>query len=100
MGGGQSTASRAPPVLREDSYPSDRGIDGIAWSNALACQRCQLTIAKGISTSSVKLYRETGNVTSEECSRFSTDIRRVQQREMAFREFKKNLQAGKYLRQI
>ena len=96
--GGQPVA-REPIVVYEDR-PVDRGLDGISFSSALACERCQLSVAKGISTSSVNIYRESGMVTNEECAKFSQDFKRVQQRQMAFREFKRNLQAGKYLRGI
>lgn len=100
MGGGQSAPAKAPPVIREEPYPPQRGIDGLAVGSALQCQNCNMSVAKGISTSTVKILREYGTVTMQECSEFSKDIQRVRSREMAFREFKRNLQAGKYLRQI
>lgn len=100
MGGGQSSPGRAPPIIREEPYPSEAGIDGISFASAKDCTRCEMTIAKGISTSSVKLLREFGKVTQEECSRLARDIQRVRNNQMAFREFKSNLQAGRYLRQL
>jgi hypothetical protein len=99
MGAGQSS-SRGEPIVVYEDRPIDRGLDGISFSSALACERCQLSVAKGISTSSVTIYRESGMVTNEECALFSRDFKRVQQKQMAFREFKRNLQAGKYLRGI
>lgn len=100
MGGGQSSFAKLPPIIREEPYPPQRGIDGLSDKTALNCQNCNMSIAKGISTSTVKILREYGTVTMQECSEFSKDIQRVRSREMAFREFKRNLQAGKYLRQI
>lgn len=102
MGSGQSTSSTAklPPIIIEEPFPPQRGIDGLSEKTALDCGNCSMSVAKGISSSSVKIMREYGTVTMEECSRFSKDIQRVRDREMAFREFKRNLQAGKYLRQI
>lgn len=99
MGGGQSSA-RPPPSIVEEPYPLSNAIEGVSISSALSCGSCTLSVPKGVSTSSVKIFRESGMVTNEECAKFSEDYLRVTRKEMAFREFKKKLQAGVYLRGI
>ena len=99
MGGGQSS-QRPPPVIIEDPYPPQKGIDGISMAGAYDCAGCRIVVSKGMSTATVKLQRQYGDTTYEECGRFAADIQRVKNKQMAFPEFKRNLQGGKYLRQI
>lgn len=96
MGGGQSS-QRPPPVVQQDPYPANKGIDGISEAGAYDCAGCKIIVSQGISTSTVKLTRQQGDTTAEECGRFAVDIQRVKNGEFAFQEFMNNLQAGKYL---
>ena len=92
--------SRAPPRFVQEPYPDSNGIEGLSIASALNCGNCTVSVPRGVSTSSVKIFRESGMVTNQECAKFSEDYLRVTRKEMAFREFKKNLQSGKYLRGI
>ena len=96
MGGG-SSSPRPPPVVQQDPYPPNKGIDGISEAGAYDCAGCKIGVSQGISTSTVKLTRQQGDTTAEECGRFANDIQRVKDGEFAFKEFMNNLQAGKYL---
>lgn len=98
MGGGGSKIDTRYPTVIEDPYPPSESIDGISIAGAENCGFCELSVNQNISTSSVKLRREYGTTSVEECGRLANDIQRVKNREMAFDEFKRNLQNAKYLR--
>jgi len=100
MGGGGSTVQKMPDIVIQEPYPPEKGIDGLAFSAAKDCSRCTLSIPEGISTSSVKIGRDYGATTYKECAKFYEDVAKVERREMAFAEFKRNLQQGKYLRPV
>lgn len=46
------------------------------------------------------MYRETGNVSVEQCSQFSNDLKMVDEQKLAFDQLKKNLLDGKYFRDL
>ena len=100
MGGGFSIPAKAPPIIREDVPPFEPGSISFGVGDSQGCawngKECQLTVARGISSSGAKLYREQGTVTKSECDRLSFDMAKVTQGQMAFNEFKANLLAGKY----
>ncbi len=100
MGGGGSTISKMPDIVIQEPYPPEKGIDGLAFASAWDCSTCQITVQEGISTSTVRIGREFGTTTYTECAKFYEDIGRVERREMAFAELKRNLQQGKYLRPV
>lgn len=97
MGSGQSISFPVINVFEEDPYPPQEGLSGVAVGTSQGCTRCVLKVNSGISTSSVKLRREYGTVSTADCKRYGQDYKNVQERRMAFSEFKKNLMSGKYL---
>ena len=114
MGGGGSRPAPPPPTIVEQEPPAGSGqssivyadrpdtprLDGLTRSLSNECNGCSLQIASGISSSSVKLSREFGEVTDVQCKRFTTDWKRVNDKQMSFQDFLGNLQAGRYLRNL
>lgn len=114
MGGGGSRPAPPPPTVVEQEPPAGSGqssivyadrpdtprLDGLTRSLSNECNGCNLQIASGISSSSVKLSREFGEVTDVQCKRFTTDWKRVNDKQMSFQDFLGNLQAGRYLRNL
>jgi len=111
---GQSQSSQPPPkaptIVQYDALPASAAIGGIGvggktqgcryCSNPKTCGPCKLFIAQGISASSVKMYRESGNVSLEQCSQFVNDLKLVDENKLAFDQLKKNLIDGKYFRDL
>jgi hypothetical protein len=98
MGGGGSKIDIRFPTVIEDPYPVTESLDGISIAGSLDGSGGVIEVNQNISTSSVRLRREYGTTTVEECGRLGNDIQRVKNRQMAFNEFKTNLQNAKYLR--
>jgi len=48
----------------------------------------------------VRLSREFGFVSEFQCQRYDTDLKKVRNKQMSFQDFVRNLQAGKYLRNL
>ena len=113
MGGGGSRPA-PPPTVVEQEPPAGSGqssivyadrpdtprLDGLTRSLSNECNGCSLQIASGISSSSVKLSREFGEVTDVQCKRYSNDRKRVDDKQMSFQDFLGNLKAGRYLRNL
>ncbi len=97
MGGG---FSKFPPIIQYDPLPASGAVDGISVGQSQGCKQCRLTVAKGISASSAKIYREQGTISFKECNLFATDSERVDQKQLAFAEYKTKLLAGKYFQQL
>lgn len=111
---GNSSSSPAPPppqkIIVEDPQPSgstavqifgsDRPVnmpvDGISIAAAQGCDRCALYVVPNLSTSTVKLTREFGDIQYSECKRLLEDEQRVEKQTLAFPDFKSRLQAGQY----
>ena len=113
MGGGGSRPAPAPTVVEQDppagsgessivyaDRPDTPRLDGLTRSLSNECNGCSLQIASGISSSSVKLSREFGEVTDVQCKRYTTDWKRVNDKQMSLQDFLGNLQAGRYLRNL
>lgn len=113
MGGGESKPAPPPTVIEQEPpagsgessiiYPDREGkprLDGITRSLANECSKCDLRVSSGISSSSVRISREFGEVTSRQCSRYATDLRKVRESKMSIQDFLGNLQLGKYLRNL
>ena len=113
MGGGGSRPAPAPTIVEQEppagsgqssivyaDRPDTPRLDGLTRSLSNECNGCSLQIASGISSSSVKLSREFGEVTDVQCKRFTTDWKRVNDKQMSFQDFLGNLQAGRYLRNL
>lgn len=113
MGGGESKPAPQPVVIEQPPPPgsSERSIvypdrpneprlDGITRSLTNECRDCSLQIVPGISSSSVRISREFGSVSENDCRRFDNDLRRVRNREMSFLDFFNGLQSGRYLRNL
>lgn len=113
MGGGGSRPA-PPPTVVEQEPPAGSGqssivyadrpdtprLDGLTRSIANECNGCNLQIASGISSSSVKLSREFGEVTDVQCKRYRNDRKRVDDKQMSFQDFLGNLKAGRYMRNL
>ena len=113
MGGGGSRPA-PPPTVVEQEPPAGSGqssivyadrpdtprLDGLTRSLSNECNGCSLQIKSGISSSSVKLSREFGEVTDVQCKRYTTDWKRVNDKQMSLQDFLGNLQAGRYLRNL
>ena len=115
MGGGGSKPAPAPTVVEQPppagssersvvypERPNAPRLDGLTRSLANDCApgRCVLRVVPGISSSSVRLSREFGVVSEFQCQRYDSDLNRVRNKQMSFQDFVRNLQAGKYLRNL
>ena len=113
MGGGESKPAPPPTVIEQEPpagsgessiiYPERPGkprLDGVTRALANDCSKCDLRVSSGISSSSVRLSREFGQVSTRECSRYSTDLKRMRENKMSIQDFLGNLQAGRYLRNL
>lgn len=80
--------------------PETPRLDGITRALANECDRCQLQVLSGISSSSVKVSREFGVVGENQCLRYQRDLKKVRDRMMSWQDFLNNLQAGRYLRNL
>ena len=113
MGGGGSRPAPAPTVVEQDppagsgqssivyaDRPDTPRLDGLTRSLSNDCNGCSFQIKSGISSSSVKLSREFGEVTDLQCKRYTTDWKRVNEKQMSLQDFLGNLQAGRYLRNL
>lgn len=113
MGGGGSKPAPQPVVIEQPppagssessivypDRPNEPRLDGITRSLTNECKDCSLQIVPGISSSSVRISREFGSVSENDCRRFDNDLRRVRNKEMSFLDFFNGLQAGRYLRNL
>jgi hypothetical protein len=113
MGGGGSRPAPAPTVIEEEPpggsgessivYPNRTGtprLDGLTRSMANECDGCNLQVTMGITSSSIKLSREFGEVTDIQCKRYKDDKKRVTDKKMSFQDFLGNVKGGKYLRNL
>ena len=93
MGG---SPSKMPPIMQRDPLPDSGAIDGFSKGQGQGCKRCVLTVAKGISASGAKIYREQGTISYKECEQLKIDSTKVNEKKLAFNEFKSKLLGGKY----
>jgi hypothetical protein len=103
MGGGGSKSAPTPPKIVQDPYPlGSPGLTNLSLSPGIqnACGNCLIQIDARATSSSIKLTRDFGNVSDVECQRYQTDLERVRNNELSFRDFFVNLQAGRYSRPI
>jgi len=113
MGGGGSRPAPPPTVVEQDppagsgessivyaDRPETPRLDGLTRTIANECNGCKLEVKSGISSSSVKLSREFGEVTDVQCKRYRDDKKRVTDKKMSFQDFLGNVKAGKYLRNL
>jgi hypothetical protein len=113
MGGGESKPAPPPTVIEQEPpagsgessiiYPERPGkprLDGVTRALANDCSKCDLRVSSGISSSSVRLSREFGEVSARDCTRYATDVRRMREKQMSIQDFLGNLQAGRYLRNL
>ena len=113
MGGGPSKPAPPPTVVEQDppagsgqssiiypDRPETPRLDGLTRAIANECNECKLEVKSGISSSSVKLSREFGEVTDVQCKRYRDDKKRVTDKKMSFQDFLGNVKAGKYLRNL
>lgn len=64
------------------------------------CNDCQLEVDTQITSSSVKLVRELGDISSTQCQAYNRDKKRVESRYMSLADFLANLQEGRYARGV
>lgn len=113
MGGGESKPAPPPTVIEQEPpagsgessilYPDRPGkprLDGVTRALANECAECDLRVSSGISSSSVRLSREFGEVSVRQCGRYAADLRKVRESKMSVQDFIGNLQAGRYLRNL
>jgi len=115
MGGGGSKPPPSPTVVENPppagsdersvvypDRPNEPRLDGLtrALANDCAPGNCILEVVPGISSSSVRISREFGVVSENQCRRFTTDKKRVDDQQMSFRDFLNRLQSGAYLRNL
>lgn len=113
MGGGESKPAPPPTVIEQEPpagsgessiiYPDRPGkprLDGVTCALANDCATCDLRVSSGISSSSVRLSREFGDVSARDCQRYANDVRRMREKQMSIQDFLGNLQAGRYLRNL
>ena len=113
MGGGGSRPAPAPTIVEQEppagsgqssivyaDRPDTPRLDGLTRSLSNECNGCNLQITSGISSSSVKLSREFGEVTDVQCKRYRNDRKRVDDKQMSFQDFLGNLKAGRYMRNL
>lgn len=101
MGGGGSKYE-FPPVIVQEPYPSASSLNNLSLSpgTTAACAACDIELDNRATTSSVKLTRDFGNISNKECMGYQTDLEAVRKKEMSFRDFFVNLQAGNYSRPV
>ena len=97
MGGGGSKPAPAP-TIQEDPYPTSVGEKNLAPSLAKACPACQLEVDTSVTTSSVKLTRDFGDVSTAQCKTYQNDYDAVKRKEFSFQDFFAKLQSGVYNR--
>ena len=95
MGGGQSAPAIIDRVV-EKPYPPVAGADGISLSQAEMCNGCRLGVDTKITTSNVKLKRETGAVSSIQCRRWGEDLQKVTNKYLSAKDVAQNVAAGMY----
>jgi hypothetical protein len=103
MGGGQSTPSAPPaPQVIQDPYPAQVGLTNLSLApgTTAACIKCDIGVDARATTSSITLTRDFGNISDTECQRYETDLAAVRNKELSFRDFFNNLQAGRYSRPV
>jgi hypothetical protein len=86
----------------QDPYPTLIGLTNLSLApgTTTSCTNCDIGIDSRATTSSVKLTRDFGNISSWECQRYQNDLDAVRKKEMSFHDFITNLQAGNYSRPI
>ena len=89
-------AAAQQKLIIDDPEPTTTAVDGISIAAAEGCDRCVLSVAPDISTSTVKLTREFGDISFGECKKFEDDEKLVREEKLAFPDFKARLLAGRY----
>jgi hypothetical protein len=86
----------------QDPYPTTVGLTNLTLSPAttVSCINCDIGIDAKASTSSIKLTRDYGDISDTECGKYQKDLDAVRNKEMSFRDFITNLQAGNYSRPV
>lgn len=113
MGGGQSKPAPPPTVIEQEppagsgqssviypDRPETPRLDGISRALANECSGCNLQVISGVSSSSVRISREYGFVSTNKCLRYRRDLNAVRNKKMSFQDFLTNLQSGQYLRDL
>lgn len=91
-----------PPSVTETKYPElpARVNTNLSTASAQQCNGCLLAVDTRVTTSSVTLTRDYGNVSNDECKKYQTDKEAVKNKQMSFGDFLMNMAAGKYTRPV
>lgn len=102
MGGGGSKPAPAQqqPLIINDPEPVRPVTDGIAISMAGECDTCRILIDPNVSTSSVKLRREFGDITYTQCSKLTKDEDDLRNQRISLQDFLARMSAGQYSRPV
>lgn len=102
MGGGGSRPSAPPPPrVIEEPYPKDKPtLTNLSAGSSSNCPRCRIGVDVKASTSSVKLSREYGSISPDQCRRYGDDLQAVKDKQMSFQDFLNNVQNGVYSRPV
>lgn len=100
--GARFTIPIPPPRVIEDKYPElpARVNTNLSTSSAQQCNGCLLAVDTRVTTSSVTLTRDYGNVSNDECKKYQQDKQAVANKEMSFGDFLRGLAAGTYTRPV
>lgn len=85
-------------MVIQDPIPTGLGADGISLSQAVKCKDCVLEVDTNISSSTVKLTRELGDISATECGSYVRDGARLAQGTLGLQEYLAKLRAGEYAR--
>lgn len=82
--------------------PNSPRLTGLTRSlaNDCAAGNCDMTVVPEISVSSVRLTREFGSISANQCLVYYKDILRLSQEKMSLRNFLNKLQAGAYYMKV
>lgn len=100
MGGGGSKPAPSQPLIIDEPEPVRPITDGIAISMAGECDTCSILVDPNISSSSVKLRREFGDITFSQCSKLRKDENDLRNTRISLQDFLARMQGGEYSRPV
>lgn len=102
MGGGGSKPAPAQqqPLIINEPEPVRPVTEGIAISMAGECDTCSILVDPNISTSSVKLRREFGDITYTQCSKLAKDEDDLRNQRISLQDFLARMSSGQYSRPV
>ena len=100
--GGHFSIPAPPPRVTEAKYPviPARVNANLSTSSAQQCNGCAIAVDTRVTTASVTLTRDYGNVSAVECKQYQIDKEAVSKKQMSFGDFLNGLKTGKYTRPV